>query len=262
MKYHSLSLDFTGETVFVDLCLPLTELLGFSPPPLGLTLRAAGSMDGGTAGGVALRRAFLEELGFPIETVCHCHQTHTRRVFLVDRNPVKDREGDGLVCAGASSLVLTVTAADCMPVYLYDPVTGARGLCHSGWKGTGIAGDAVTLMEKDLGCRRENLVAILGPCIGSCCYRVDRERWNLFHSLWGDQGVARRGGDYILDLRGANRGLLEKAGVGTLVDWDLCTACSPLTGSFRREKDQYTRMMAYLGPARQGGAIPAILPES
>jgi len=261
MKHFLLSLDNHPEAATVDLRSPLSRLLGLVFPPLGLTLRAAGSMDGGTTGGVALRRTFLEKLGFPDETVCHCHQTHTRRVFLVDREPVKDREGDGLVCGGASTLVLTVTAADCMPVYLYDPVTGARGLCHSGWKGTGIAGDAVALMEKDLGCRRENLVAVLGPCIGSCCYRVDRERWNLFRSLWGDQGVARREKDYVLDLRGANRGLLEKAGVGTLVDWDLCTACSPLTGSFRREKDQYTRMMAYLGPARHGGGIPAILPE-
>jgi hypothetical protein len=140
-----------------------------------------------------------------------------------------------------------------MPVYLYDPVTGARGLCHSGWKGTGIAGDAVALMEKNLGCRRENLVAVMGPSIGPCCYRVDQERGKLFRSLWGDQGVIRRGDDYYLDLRRANRNLLERSGVGAVVDWDLCTACSPLTGSFRREKDLYTRMMAYLAPGSTRG---------
>ncbi len=213
MKFLSLSLDLSPGADFADLAPPLMNLLGYAPPPLGLTLRASGSMDSDTDEGLRLRGTFLEERGFSADAACYCRQTHTRRVFHVDQEPVRGREGDGLVCRGGSPHVLTVTAADCMPVYLFDPVTGARGLCHSGWKGTGIAADAVAMMEKTLGCRRENLVAVLGPSIGSCCYRVDRERWDLFRSRWGEGGAVRREGDYFLDLRGANRGLLEEAGV-------------------------------------------------
>ena len=76
---------------------------------------------------------------------------------------------------------------------------------------------------------------------------------DCFRSRWGEGGAVRREGDYFLDLRGANRGLLEEAGVGVLVDWNICTACSPWMGSFRREKDSYTRMMAYLAPGSTRG---------
>ena len=89
-------------------------------------------------------------------------------------------EGDGVITS-CRSFAPVVTAADCMPVFLWDSVTGVFGICHSGWKGTGIAAEAVSLMGKTFGAKPEDICVILGPHIHECCYTVDAERAAYFN---------------------------------------------------------------------------------
>jgi copper oxidase (laccase) domain-containing protein len=153
-------------------------------------------------------------------------------------------------------------------VYLFDTESGAFGLLHSGWKGTGIALKALTLMRERWNTRAEAVTAILGPCIGSCCYRVDEERARAFEDEFGGPGGAYPLGPVVirrprahsgpaepfLDLQAANARLLAGAGVRNLAVCRDCTVTEKRLGSFRREGKDYTRMAALIGykPPVQG----------
>jgi len=153
--------------------------------------------------------------------------------------------------AELSDVTLTVTVADCLPIFLVDTVTGAFGLVHSGWKGTGIVVDAVAAMTARHGTRPQDVVATIGPGIGACCYRVPEERAALFAERFGAAAVTRDlGPEPRLDLRAANAALLREAGVSEIGVVTECACCSPRLGSFRRQgPESYTLMCAFLARA-------------
>jgi YfiH family protein len=158
------------------------------------------------------------------------------------------------------SVWLSVTVADCLPVFLYDPESGGFGLVHSGWKGTGISLRALRLMESQWHTKPEKVSAILGPCIQSCCYQVDEARARTFEAAFGGPGgayplgpVVRQvetpsGTSWYLDLQAANARLLANEGVRTIAVCQDCTFTEERLGSFRREgAASYTRMSALIG---------------
>jgi YfiH family protein len=177
-------------------------------------------------------------------------QIHSREVLVVDRGGRPGAPGDGMLSADRE-IVLSVTAADCLPVFLYDTESGAFGLLHSGWKGTGIVLRALRLMAEQWRARPGALAAVLGPCIGPCCYRVDGERAAAFEKEFGAGAVRREeaedGTRSFLDLRAANIGLLEGAGVRNIAVCEDCTFSDERLGSFRREGPRYTHMAALAG---------------
>ncbi len=222
--------------------------LGTGAPEAALSLLGAGDMSPFTGTGSANRARFAQALGIGASGALFLRQVHSRTVVAAeDQAPGEAREADGLMTV-ADGPVLSVSVADCMPIFLYDAGTGARALLHSGWKGTGIAAEAVRLMSERYGTRPGDVAALLGPSIGPCCYRVDEDRARLFASEWGDASVVRRDGRPHLDLRAANAALLERCGVGDLMIADVCTACTGSLGSYRRQgADRYTRMAALFG---------------
>jgi copper oxidase (laccase) domain-containing protein len=145
--------------------------------------------------------------------------------------------------------------ADCLPVYLYDTGSGAFGLLHSGWRGTGIVRRALDLMGERWGTRTEEIAAVLGPCIRGCCYRVDRGRARDFEGEFGGSGgpyplgpVSREeAGEFFIDLPAANARILARAGVRQLAVCQDCTFTALDLGSFRREGPGYTRMAGLIG---------------
>jgi len=79
-------------------------------------------------------------------------------------------------------VALALASADCVPLMFYDPVQGALGMAHAGWRGTarGIALATVDAMSEQFGCLPSNIYVGLGPSIGSCCYEVDEHVRDLF----------------------------------------------------------------------------------
>jgi YfiH family protein len=207
------------------------------------------------------RENCYRSLGLDPARVYGCTQVHSRKVLAVNRrSPNLRPEADGLVCRDRA-LVLSVTVADCLPVYLYDARGGGFALVHSGWQGTGIALEALRLMTARWGTRPEEVAAVLGPCIRGCCYRVDAERACAFEAEFGGGAVRRvreppgegaaGGGEgrfaYYLDLPAANIRLLADAGVRNIAVCGDCTFTDDNFGSFRREGINYTRMAALIG---------------
>lgn len=133
-----------------------------------------------------------------------------------------DPEADALV-TDARDVALVVRVADCVPLLMADPKTGAVAAVHAGWRGTaaGIAGVAVRRLQEEYGADPADLVAAIGPSIGACCYQVGPEVRETFlasgHApasvdAWfsPDPDDAER---LRLDSWGANRDQLIAAGL-------------------------------------------------
>ncbi|MDP4119361.1 MAG: polyphenol oxidase family protein, partial [Bacillota bacterium] len=92
-----------------------------------------------------------------------------KRLTLVSDLP----DCDGLITTD-KEVALGIFYADCTPVLLYDESVHCLCLVHCGWKGTvkGLAHRAVGKMINDYLCKKENIHAIIGPCIGVCHFEV------------------------------------------------------------------------------------------
>jgi YfiH family protein len=191
------------------------------------------------------RRRFVKTLGIDTEKLFACSQTHSQKVAVIGKqnSPSLLADADGLI-TNISGIYLSVTVADCLPVYLFDAESKVFGVVHSGWKGTGIVLNALKEMNP------RSTAAILGPCICKDCYTVDDARARYFEKTFGGQGEYPLG--YIvkenrLDLQAANAKLLADAGVKNIAYCSDCTFTDTRLGSFRREGENFTRMMAIIG---------------
>jgi hypothetical protein len=226
---------------------------GAAEPRAALSFASQGDMKFGDPSLVANRERFLSGLGIDPGSSRGLRLAHSRNVLFPEA--ADDVASLASSAGGADGLIVrdrglapTVTIADCMPIWLLDRDSGAFGLLHSGWKGTGILRVAVLELVRRFGSRPQSMSAVLGPAIGSCCYAVPEERAVSFASEFGEEAVGRRNGDAYLDLRAANIALAEGLGIGHLLSIDACTSCDERLGSYRRQgSDSFTRMLAVCG---------------
>lgn len=225
-----------------------------------LSLMAAGDQGFDAEGRSPRRPDLYRSLGIESGRVAARRQTHSRDVLAVEPGrPVPAFSelppGDGFASAD-TSVFLSVTVADCLPVYLLDTESGAFAVLHSGWKGTGIALEGLALMSRRWGTRPASVAAVLGPCIRGCCYAVDAERAALFSAEFGGASgefplgpvVREAEGRFFIDLQAANARLLAAAGVEHLAVSQDCTFDDERLGSYRREgSGHFTRMAAVVG---------------
>jgi len=214
--------------------------------------RGAGSMVRAAAGETPARAALWSALGIDPRFLHAPAQTHSRDVLPVQGPAGPVREADGLASADPACF-LSVTVADCLPIYLLDTEHGAFALLHSGWKGTGIVNLALEMMAARWQTRAPAVAAVLGPCIRGDSYAVDQERALAFEAEFGGSGGEYPlgpvvTGRWFIDLQAANARLLAAAGVGNIAVCRDCTYRDERLGSFRREgKETYTRMAAVVG---------------
>ncbi len=119
---------------------------------------------------------------------------------------------------------IAIRTADCVPVFIYDPLKRVIALAHAGWKGTRqrIAFKTVLEMQDKFACRCYDLKVALGPSIRPCCYETD--------------------------IGTANRRQLVEAGVldGNIFDCGICTCCDHNYFSFRRDGAKAGRMISLM----------------
>ncbi len=191
----------------------------------------------------AARASLARKLGINSGRFRKLRQIHSR---IVVADPFREQDGDGIITIDPSA-VPVVTVADCLPIFLVHPESGAFGVVHSGWKGTGIAVDAVDVLVRRFGAKPGDVRVIVGPGIGGCCYDVPEERARNF-SMLGERVVQKRNGSWFLDLAEANRIMLDRAGVGEILTVKSCTSCDARLGSYRRQgPGEYTHMLAGIG---------------
>ena len=150
--------------------------------------------------------------------------------------------------------LLAIETADCLPILIVDPKNLRVAAVHAGWRGTaaGVAQAAVRSLVA-AGSAPEQLIASLGPAIGSCCYEVGSDVEEAFGESGARFFSPAPTGKKHLDVAAANRAQLEEMGLPeTGIDHvNLCTRCrEDLFFSYRRDGASAGRMISVVGFSR------------
>jgi len=177
-------------------------------------------------------------IGFSPEKLVLANQIHTDIVRVVTEKDCLGSlshrdypECDALV-TNKAGVALTVFTADCTPILLHDPVTGAVGAVHAGWRGTalGIVAKAVDTMVTSFGCSPADICAAIGPNIGVCCFETHSDVPEAMVSALGEDAkpyIHPKGEKFHVDLKMLNALWLRSRGVGKIEISNDCTACDP-----------------------------------
>jgi purine-nucleoside/S-methyl-5'-thioadenosine phosphorylase / adenosine deaminase len=256
------------------ICAPLEEdgfVNGFSTRLGGVSempadaLSLAGFNDDAAENILENRRRFLKL--FPGDwDLAGCWQVHGADVRVVqtkeEAKPAENQRGETIFCdvivSDAKGVLAGVKTADCVPILLGDPVTGAFAAVHAGWRGTLATAviAAVDRLVKEYDVRPENLRAAIGASAGPCCYEVGGDVIDAFTSKFLDGKklfTATRPGHATVDLLKANRDQLVSTGVNPerIHIAPICTMDrTDLFFSYRKEKSLHGkvgRLMAVVG---------------
>ena len=166
-------------------------------------------------------------------------------------------DGQATSSGGVGVMVLT---ADCLPVIVAS--RSAVAAVHAGWRGlaAGVLEEGVRAVRElgaadpsaspEASARREpgaadELVAIIGPGAGPCCYEVGPEVHAALGSIVCAPDARRTdatgGAGVPIDLKAIARERLLAAGVASVRDVGLCTICDERFFSHRREAQRAGR---------------------
>ncbi len=208
----------------------------------------------------ANHRRFVQAMGSEVVhgAIFEVTQVHGGQVEAVD-DPATDplclraHQADALVTAeGGVSVVVRV--ADCLPLLLADPKTGAVAAVHCGWRGTAagvVASALASLAER--GADAERLLGAIGPHIRVGRFEVGEEVVEqLARVACGAEFVRRDlGTKPHVDLAAVVIAQLRAAGVTAVDDVGGCTMSEPgRFFSFRRDGQASGRHLAAIVASR------------
>ncbi|NJM31132.1 MAG: peptidoglycan editing factor PgeF [Rhizobiales bacterium] len=168
-------------------------------------------------------------LGVGADHLLTVHQHHSADVQVVTAPwPQAERPKADAMVTRERGIALGVLTADCGPVLFADPKAGVIGAAHAGWKGAlgGVTDQTIAAME-NLGASRGDLIAAVGPTISKEAYEVGPEFPARFLGASKENGAffhpSARAGHAMFDLPGYLAARLALAGVGAVVNLDICT---------------------------------------
>lgn len=178
--------------------------------------------------------------------IYHCpQQTHSNHVEIVD-NRIEYPDTDGLIITEKNKPI-ALRFADCTPLIFYDTKQKIGAISHAGWRGTAqkIGPKTILKMGTNFGSNPEDIIAIIGPAIGPCCYEVsDEVRGKLLETV---ENTANLTQGKNVDLKQINKRQLEEIGVTQIDVCPYCTSCNnDLFYSYRKENGTTERHYAIL----------------
>ncbi len=197
------------------------------------------------------RKKVFDAYGRQVASLHDVWQVHSADVVHADQPRGSDppQKADIIITANPA-ITLFMRFADCVPIYLFDPVTPAIGMAHAGWLGTvrRAAEAAVRAMQATFGSKPQDMLAGIGPSIGPDHYEVGQDVIDAFNSSYGSKAskhILQRGPKRFLNLWSANKSILEQEGVGVIEIAGICTVCDNHDWySHRAEKGKTGRFAA------------------
>lgn len=195
-------------------------------------------------------KRFLQTIASSKRSLISPYQMHQDEcLILTSKDKPKRRYRGDAILTERHDVFISVNVADCVPIFLVNEKRKVIGLIHAGWKGTllGIVKMTLKKAECELGCESEDFTILLGPCIQSCCYQVSED----VAVLLDKECIHRtKKGNPALDLICMLRKQFLSCEVKEerIFATDVCTCCDDdLFYSYRREKENAGRMIAFLG---------------
>ena len=201
-------------------------------------------------------KKICKSLELDSKNIVRPYQTHTSNV-----NKITDETGifpqelndiDGLI-TDKKDKILSLTFADCTPIYLYDKEKGIIGNIHSGWQGTTkkIAKQAIIKMKQEFKSDPKNIICVIGPTIRKCHFEVKQDVRDIFYNIFkymeNINEIIELNGEkdtYFIDTVAINKNLLKEEGIleENIIDSKICTYCnSRFLHSYRKDKEDSGR---------------------
>lgn len=205
-------------------------------------------------------RRLCESAGIDIQSMVLTNQVHEAIIRMVDNRDMgkgfskdSDIKGvDGMLTV-SPGVTLVTFHADCVPIFLFEPVIKATALLHSGWRGTlkNIVSEALKAMALLPGFKAERLVAVIGPSIGSCCFEVGEDVYGLFAGKYKDAAFYKPSKDekWKIDLQGIIESELKREGLfdANIHNSGICTKCRrDLFFSYRGDNGKTGSLAAFM----------------
>lgn len=195
-------------------------------------------------------KAICNELNIDYKNIVRPYQTHTNNVKEVGENLgiflQENKEIDGLI-TNKRNKVLSLTFADCTPIYLFDPLKRAIGNIHSGWQGTvkKIAKKAVEKMTGVYGSNPKDIICVIGPTIRKCHFEVEDDVKDIFlkefrtmENIITKGEIKQSKQKYYIDTVTINKNMLMEMGINeeNIIDCGICSVCNfDLIHSYRKD---------------------------
>jgi len=203
---------------------------GVSPHPWQ-SLNHATSVGDSRENIVENRKRSLKALELEFNSVFDVWQVHGDKVVVADSpRPIDQphQKADAILTKN-QEITLLMLFADCVPIFLVDPIRQVFSIAHAGWKGTlnNVAGKAAKRMIKEFHSSPEQVEAYIGPCICQDHYQVGQEVVEALDEKMPNARVLdSRESGYYLDLPKANQINLQKMGVKKIFSSGICTSCN------------------------------------
>jgi YfiH family protein len=205
------------------------------------------------------RRRFLDlfDAGYVLASCWQIHSADVRHVKNLEDARDGDHKMDALV-SDVEGVLVGVKTADCVPILIGDPRSGAFAAVHAGWRGTvqSIVLNAIEKMRALYGTRPEDLITAIGPAATCQNYEIGQDVIDEFERNFPGSAhlfTPTRENHALIDLHTANKEQLLSAGVAeeNISIAPLCTMeRTDLFFSYRREKKLYGktgRLMSVIG---------------
>ena len=201
-------------------------------------------------------RLLAAELGYSPEALFELSQVHGAETWCaeaqVPAESFRAREGDALLALERGQAV-GIRVADCVPVLLADPISGAVGAIHAGWRGVvaDIVPRAVRRLMEACGGQAGQLLAAIGPHIGPGAFEIGPEVAEALRGAIPEDAhvVLERAPRPHADLGRAVRAQLLRAGLSAARVETVggCTYADPQRFfSFRRDGARSGRHLAVI----------------
>lgn len=192
------------------------------------------------------KRLVCKGCDIPLENLFIPVQTHSDNVEIINVEKSFYDQTDALV-TNEKNVAIGLNFADCVPIILYDPVKKVVASAHAGWRGTAakIASKTVEKMVEEYSSDPKDIIALIGPCIGQCCFEVKEDVREKILSTVGESKQAFVHDNMCVDLKLVNKFQLLDSGVVKIDVSEYCTSCqSELFFSYRKENGNTARHSA------------------
>ena len=253
---HAAPLQTSAEVPVGDAAVPRMELSAWAERyglVAGITTRGVGTApfslglwSDESVGHIFSRwRAFRAAFASRFPTLVLSHQVHGAVVQWHEPLPEGWLVLDGFDghATNERGTLLTVTVADCIPVYVAVPQKGAVALLHAGWRGAanGVLARGVELLKRQGFAKGSDIVMHCGVGICGTCYEVGSEVAVQFGLAVSDRPIP-------LDLRAVLARQARELGIEDVSVSPWCSAHDrDRFFSHRASGGRDGRMVAYLG---------------
>lgn len=111
-------------------------------------------------------------------------QTHSSNVKFVQNKKHSYPDTDAIILTEKNQAAY-MNFADCTPIILYDAKLNVAAIVHAGWRGTvgKIVMKTIFKMEQELNSCMKDVIAVIGPTIGKCCYEIGEEVYEQLRAV-------------------------------------------------------------------------------